>query len=247
MPPIDLDENKTLAHFLNDNGEICKGMYIAAAYQYFIECQNNFLNKLIEPLKQNGILHHFVKNMEKTIDVQNAKKNEALNFDTANKEFIEMIYDNCKRNIFREDNSINYMNYKQYIYDFDSIEKNLGELILPGKVKFNGHEQLKFVTYCFEGFRGNKSSVLSDFSGKYKQKPLNIETKQNIYNLIKDKLENQNEDLSKILFSIQLLIYYLTQEGKESTDAIKTIIGELPDFVTLSKECIDFLNNLNLN
>ena len=166
MPPIDLDENQTLAHFLNDNGEICKGMYIAAAYQFFIECQNNFLNKLIEPLKQNGILHHFVKNMEKTTDVQNAKKNEALNFDTANKEFTEMIYENCKRNIFREDNSINYMNYKQYIYDFDSIEKILGKLILPGKVKFNSHEQLKFVTYCFEGFRGNKSSVLSDFEGK---------------------------------------------------------------------------------
>lgn len=28
--PIDLDENKSIDHFLNDNGEICKGMYIAA-------------------------------------------------------------------------------------------------------------------------------------------------------------------------------------------------------------------------
>ena len=246
MPPIDLDENQTLSHFLNDNGEICKGMYIAAAYQFFIESQNNFLNKLIEPLKHNGILHYFVKNIEKTIDVQNAKKNEALNFDTANKEFMEMIYDNCKRNIFREDNSINYMNYKQYIYDFDSIEKNLGDLILPGKVKFNDHEKLKFVTYCFEGFRGNKTSVLSDFSGKYMQKPLSLEARQNIYNNIKDKLENQNKDLTKILSSMQLLIYYLTQERKESTDEIKTIIDELPDYVDLSKECIDFLEKLKL-
>ena len=37
MPPIDLDENKSIAHFLNDDGEICKGMYITAAYQNFIK------------------------------------------------------------------------------------------------------------------------------------------------------------------------------------------------------------------
>ena len=41
MPPVDLDENKSLSYFLNDNGEIGKGMYIAAAYQNFIEWQNN--------------------------------------------------------------------------------------------------------------------------------------------------------------------------------------------------------------
>ena len=246
MPQIDLDENTTLAHFLNDNGEICKGMYIAAAYQYFIETQNDFLNKLIEPLKQNGILHHFVKNLEKTIDVQKAKKNEALNFDKANEVFMEVIFDNCKRNIFKEDNSINYMNYKQYIYDFDAVEKILGEIILPGKTRFNGHENLKFVTYSFEGFRGNKTSVLSDFSGKYKQLPLSIESKQLIYNSLKDKLENQKEDLPKILFSIQLLIYYLTQERKDENDEIIKIVQELPDYVSLSKESIEFLNKINL-
>ena len=246
MPPIDLDENKSVAHFLNDNGEICKGMYIAAGYQFFIDCQNSFLNNLIGPLKQSGILHHFVKNMEKTIDVQRAKKNEVLNFDKANESFMEIIYENCKRNIFREDNSINYMNYKQYIYNFDSVEKILGELILPGKVGFNSHEKLIFVTYCFEGFRGTKTSVFSDFSDKNEQINLSIEKKQMIYDAIKDKLKNQEQDLSKILFSIQLLIYYLTQERRNPKDEIKTVIGELPDYINLSKECIEFLETVNL-
>ncbi len=41
----------TLDYFLNDNEEKDKGMYIASAYQNFIEWQNNFLNKLIEPLR----------------------------------------------------------------------------------------------------------------------------------------------------------------------------------------------------
>ena len=246
MPPVDLNENQFVAYFLNDNGDLGKGMYIAAAYENFIEWQNNFLDSLIEPLKQNGILHHYVKNMEQTIDVQKAKKNEALNFDIVNKNFTKYIYENCKRNIFRKDNSINYMNYKQFIYDFDSIEKYLGELLLPGKVKFNSYEKLKFVTFCFEGFRGNKTSVLTDFADKYKQVPLNLANKQIIYDIIKEKFNGQHEELSNILFSIQLLIYYLTQERQNEKDEIKTIIDELPDYVNLSRECKEFLQEPNL-
>ena len=123
-----------------------------------------------------------------------------------------------------DNNQVNYMNYKQFIYDFDSIEKNLGEIILSGKMKFNGHENLKFVTYSFEGFRGSKSSVLTDFSAKYMQKALSKENKQMIYDSIKDKLKDGNEELSKILFSIQLLIYYLTQDEKELETKIKEVI-----------------------
>ena len=246
MPPIDLDENKSVAHFLNDNGEICKGMYIAAAYQAFIEWQNSFLDKIIEPVRQNGILHHYVKTMEKTIDVQKSTNNEALNFERADSSFMEIIYENSKRNIFRENNNVNYMNYKQFIYDFDSIERSLGEIILSGKMKFNGHENLKFVTYSYEGFRGSKSSVLSDFSAKYEQKALSLENKQSIYDSIKDKMKGENDELSKILFSIQLLIYYLTQVRFKETDEINTIIEELPEYVSLSPECIDFFKNQKL-
>ena len=246
MPAIDLDENKPIAYFLNDNGEIGKGMYIAAAYQMFIELQNNFLDRIFKPLRQNGILHNYAKNMEKTIDVQKAKNSEVLNFDRADKLFMEIIYENSKRNIFSENNKINYMNYRQFIYDFDSIEKSLGEIILPGKMKFNGHENLKFITYSFEGFRGNKSSVLLNFSEKYEQISLSIENKQKIYDFIKDKLKVENDELSKILFSIQLLIYYLTQVRYKETDEINIVLDELPENVTLSSECIDFFKNQKL-
>ena len=246
MPVLDLDENSTLTHFLVDNGELCNGMYLAAAYQNFIEWQNVFLDKLIESLKQSGILHHYVKNMEKKIDVQNAKKNDTLDFDEVNDSFIEIIYENSRRNIIRENNTINYMNYKQYVYDFDSIEKILGELILPGKVKFNGVKNLKYVTYCFEGFRGNKSSILSDFINKYTQKELSEDKKKLIYNILKDKLNENNDELQKILFSIQLLIYYLIKERQVETEEIKTIIVDLPPYVNLSKECKDFFHEQKL-
>ena len=246
MSPIDLDEYQYLAYFLNDDGEIGKGMYIAAAFQNFIIWQNQFLDSLIEPLKQNGILHHYIENMGKNIDVQNAKKNEILNFDEVNKKFIEIIFDNSKRNIYIDNDIINYKDYKKVIYNFDSIENTLGEMILPGKVKFNGIESLRFVTYTFEGFRGSKTSVLSDFLKKYKSKNLTPEKKQKIYEGLKDKLENINDELSKILFSIQLLIYYLTQDEKDPNTEIKEVIKELPYYVNISKECIDFFENQNL-
>ena len=246
MDVLDLNENSTLSHFLVDNGELYNGMYLAASYQNFIEWQNSFLDKLIESLNQSGILHHYVKNMEKKIDVQNAKKNDTLDFDEVNDIFTEIIYENSRRNILREDNSINYMNYKQYVYDFDSIEKNLGELILPGKVRFNGVENLKYVTYCFEGFRGNKSSILSDFMSKYTQKELSLEKKEIIYSIIKEKLNENNDELEKILFSIQLLIYYLIKERQIETEEIKTIIDDLPNYVNLSKECKDFFQEPKL-
>ena len=242
MKPCNLDEKQPVAYFLNDNGEIGKGMYIAAAYENFIEWQNHFLDSIIETSKQNGILHHYVKNIEKTLDIQNAKKNEALNFDAARKDFIKIIYENTKRNIFGIDNNINYTNYQQLIYDFASIEKDLGEMILPGKVKFNNYEKLKFVTYNFEGFRGNKSNVLIDFSEKYKQEPLSLENKQTIYDIIIENYNDANkEGVSKILFSLQLLIYYLTIERQNENDKLSDIVGKLPDYVILSKECIEFI------
>ena len=246
MPPIDLDENKSLDYFLNDDGEMYKGMYIASAYQNFITWQNKFLDQIIEPLSQIGILHHFIKNMGKSIDVQNAKNNETLNFDKANEDLMEIIFSNSKRNIFTMENKINYLNYKQFIYDFDSIESNLGELILPGKVKFNDSEHLRFVTYNFEGFRGNKSSILTDFYKIYKSVPLTLEKKQKIYDTVKDKLQNQNNELSKILFPIQLFIYYLTQELQKENDDINNIIDNLPDYVNLSKECKEFFEKQKL-
>ena len=103
------------------------------------------------------------------------------------------------------------MNYKQLIYDFDSIEKSLGELLLPGKVKFEDVKHLKYTTFCFEGFRGNKSSIMVVFIAKYKQIPLSFEKKQIIYDFIQDIYNGQTEELTKIFFSIQLLMNYLTQ------------------------------------
>ena len=238
MKPIDLNQDLAVAYFLNDDGDLGKGMYIASAYQNFIEWQNNFLDIIIENSKQNGNMNKYVRNMERYVDVQKAGNCEAINFDIVNKEFMKLIYENSKRNIFRKDTSINYKNYRQIIYDFDSIEKSLEDMLLPGKTKFQSHEKLKFITFHFEGFRGNKSSVLNDFEDKYKQVPLNLENKIIIYDIIK---EEKMQNLLDILFFLQFLIFFFTQEKHKEEDEIKSII--LPENITLSKECEEFLHN----
>ena len=149
MKPIDLNQDLAVAYFLNDDGDLGKGMYIASAYQNFIEWQNNFLDIIIENSKQNGNMNKYVRNMERYVDVQKAGNCEAINFDIVNKEFMKLIYENSKRNIFRKDTSINYKNYRQIIYDFDSIEKSLEDMLLPGKTKFQSHEKLKIYYFPF--------------------------------------------------------------------------------------------------
>ena len=246
MPIIDLDENKSIAYFLNDNGEIGKGMYIAAASQNFIEWQNIFLNNSIESSSKNISGKNVLKYKKK--DIQKAKNDEILNFENDEK-FLEIILENSKRNIFTKDNSINYMNYKNYIYDFDSIENILEAKILSNQTYFNDYENLKFVTYCFEGFRGGKSSILTEFIDIYHPLELNKTKKHKIYNYIKNNLNNEINDLLNIYFSLQLLITFLTEDKKDKRnekDDLNNIINVLPDNINISKECIVFFKNINI-
>ena len=184
--------------------------------------------------------------MENTIDVQKATPNEVLNFDIVNQNFMQYIYENCKRNILGKNNSINYLNYKYFIYDFEAIENKLGEILLPGKLKFNGTDKLKFVTFNYEGFRWSESNIFADFANIYHQNPLSLENKQIIYDIIKEKFDEKSKELINILFSFRFLLFYLTKEIMSEKDEIRDVIYELPDYAFLSKECIEFLQHQKL-
>ena len=239
LPQKNFGKETFLIYFLND----CEGngRYIAAAYQTFIKLQNNFLDGLIEPLRESPILNHFVKNIEKKIDVQKASKAEILNFE-AIENFSELIYENCKRNIFL-DNKINYINYQKFIFNFDAIERDLGEKLLPNITRFK--KDLKFVTYCFEGFK-NKNSILIMYEKCYEQKKMDLPTKQKIYDYLIAKNRENNDTSSYILRTIDILMYYLIQEKSDSTEVINKIIKELPYYVNLYNEGLDFFNKYDI-
>ena len=244
LNPISLKSDLSLDYFLNDSEDKEKGMHIAAAYQNFIDTQNQFLDKLIEPLKENPFLNHLVRNIEKRIDVQKAKKAESLSFEKVNESFEMQLFANCKRDIFIDDKNINYLNYKSLIYDFDALEKYLGEELLPYKTRFNNdYKKLKFVTYCFEAFKENKNSILVEFEKSYIQKSLDINYKQKIYDYLISKIRDGTDDYNKILFSIQLLIYYLIQEKNNPKEAINEVIENLPSYVNISNQAKSFFKN----
>ena len=232
MKQIDIDEYKYLAYIINDDEELG---YISSIYQHYIDLQNKYLLMIINS-SNNSNLNNYIKENNIKIDVQKATKDEILNFENDEK-FIEIIFDNCKRNIIRKDNAINYLNYKQYIYDFDSIEFDLGKKLLANKAIFN--EKIKFIAYCYEGFRKSKTSVLIYFISYYGKLELKAEKKQKIYDYIKFTLKNGINKILKIYFSLQLLIDYLTENIQNFEDNLNTIIMKLPNNIILCEESID--------
>ena len=188
MKVKDLQKGDELIYFLNDDGELGYGMYLASACQNFICWQNSFLQPIVDSVVQNGILHYFSNNLKRKIPVQSAKSSQTLFIEDCFKKslynhFEDLISTFSKRDIFKEDGTINYFNYNSFIYDFDSIEEELGKIILPGKCLFDNEDKLNFVTYWSEGLRGNKSDTLSNYYDKYPQKDLD-ENEKKKYNRI---------------------------------------------------------------
>ena len=129
--PLDLDENYGLCYFLNDyteyneDGKYSKGICIAAAYEKFIEWQNKMFDIL--ELKLNKYIQYIPEKKE----IQNVQKDEILNFKEVN--LISIFYQNNKRNIFDDNGKIKYYNYKNILYDFENIEKEIGKIFFRKK------------------------------------------------------------------------------------------------------------------
>ena len=77
--PYDMKIENLLCDFLVDDGDKEGGMFLAAAYQSFIEIQNTFINNIIAKNNINGILNSYVVQLEQEINVQDATKNEIIN------------------------------------------------------------------------------------------------------------------------------------------------------------------------
>ena len=218
MSIVNLCGNFRLNSFLIDENDYYYRNYLSCALNNFIEWQNGFLNELIEKIKDNEILRDYIYSLEEKINIQEAKETEILNFSEIRKNLKKIIFENTRFN-----NDI-------LSFDFNSMEKYIGEIFLKGKKKFTN--KYKTVTYGYEGFLGNKSGTFADFIYKYKQ----IELNQNILN----KININHDDIEKIYISLQLIIYYLTQNIKSSQDEINQIIREISKKFYVNKECVEF-------
>ena len=238
-----LNDRMPLINFLVDDGEIEKGMYLAGGYEQFIKWQNEFLNPIIRALdkNKNGILYYFNENLKHKIDVQKASENEIIikKFpdNTLYINFLHLIGLNSYRNInFKNDDSkINYRNYNNFIYDFTTIEEELGKIILTGKRLFN--DNIHFVTYNYEAFRGEKFSTLTDFMNLYPPQKLTNDEKKDLFSYWKEKNKYDDIDFIQLIFSIQQIIYYLTQEKMNPDTKLNDIFKSKPKYLNISNDC----------
>ena len=253
MPVKTLSESDKLNYFLNDNGEIKGGMYIAAAYSKFIEWQNNIVKPIIDANPLGGILSHYVDFLKKKISVQNASFEQILLIDKKIKnskysDLKDIIYSFSERDIFSKSGNINYSDYNMFIYDYDSIEEELGSIILPGVCQFEDEKKLNFVVYWSEGFRGGNSEIISKIYDKIKQEDLTEEENKKIKEYItkanKDNFDmyNVKKDFKDIVGSFQIILFFLSENPiwKEEDKIEKIIMNK---YLKISNDCYKFLTN----
>ena len=242
MEEKELSEEDKLIYFLNDDSEQGFGMYIAAAYQNFINWQNEFLEHIIKNASNKEYFNWYLDNMKKRIPIHDACSNQIINL----KNCLEGTYDDFKdllniysrRKIFNKNGSINYSNYNIFEYDFSTIEEELANLILPGKCLFE-KENDYFVTFWGEGFNGGKSNILQAFCKKQKQLDLGDDEKNAIIEYFRgNKIEPKN-----FFISMQLIIFYLINNDFDKNEEIINIIEKIPEYVKIEQSISEFFND----
>ena len=238
---LNMNVNLPLCFFLADNGDIDGGMYLASAYQNLIEWQNSFLDAIISKNSMNGILNSYVTQLEQQINIQEATKDEIININDKTYQSLEaLISSSSIRNIFSKDNNNNilYKNYNDIIYNYDYIEEELGKIILPGLKKFKPNE-IKFVIYLFEAFRGDdKSSILTKYNEKYLKKNLSEDEKQILIELVKN---NNVKLFNEVFSSLQILMNEIIKENYDQDTLIYDIVEKLPNYIILNQELVNLL------
>ena len=261
MPVKTLSDTDKLNYFLNDNGENGGGAYIAAAYSKFIEWQNSILQPIITANQLGGILYNYLDFIKKKICVQDAQPDQIVLIDKKieNSKYSslkDIIYSFSDRNIFLENDKINYSDYNMFLYDYDSIEEELGRIILPGVCQFEDEKKLNFIVYWSEGFRGGNSDIICKFYEKYKQRDLTDEEKNKIKDYIiqinKEKMNRFGikKDFKEILSSLQILLFFLIDFPLQKDDEnINKIIKDAPQYfkISVSNDCREFFENVGLN
>ena len=236
MDVFTMKENTKLNFLLVDDGELGGGMYLASAYTNFINWQNNFINIILHNTGQDSILSSYLYQINQEIYVQEAKSEDLVKFnDKIQMKLIDMIESYSMRKIIKKDGTLNHDNYRDIKFDFATIEEELGKLILPGVKKFkysDNDDPITFVTYLYEGYRGKKSEVLSNFNTKYPARELTNEERQSLFEFI-SKNKNNPEIIKNFLSSCQILIDYIQKENFNKNHSLFNIIQNLPDYIEL--------------
>ena len=256
---VEIDDNTSLSLLLADNIEN-RGVQISGMYYEFLTIHNIFVNSIIDNIKLNkdSKFSFFINQLEKKILIQNVSENEIFDFSKIKAEYFynleEIIEENSFRNIpVSNDNKVNYMKYKEIIYNFEYIDELLGQGLLFGKKKFS--DELTFVMY--EGDIFNKNSpILINYAKKYEQVELSEILKNELFKLQNSEGFNYNE----VLFSILILLFYLLQKNTKNVlitnnnqgideqiynkeTSLENILEEKPEYISINEDLNQLLKS----
>jgi len=244
MPELNITPEHSLIHFLPDDGELFGGMYLASAYRNFIDWQNTFIQIVISSIGPHSLIKSYLSQLNQTIYVQDATEEDLIkiNNGTYNK-VKEMITQYSMRDIFKN-GKIEFKEFKKGIkYDFDSIETELGRIILPGVKQFfssDNDEPIRFVSYLYEAFRSGRSSIITNYNEKYPPRKLTEQEQKLLYSFI-DENKKKNQNFSKdVLVSCQILIDFIQKENFNKNAQIFSIIKKLPKYVEIDDSLKNF-------
>ena len=200
----------------NDKNELLE------IYKSFIKYQNDLINILLK------IDKNLLKNINE-IYVQDAT-NEDIPKLCSEDELIEIIMNNSyKEYNFDKNSNIKYDdNYRNIIFNYAEIEKNLVNNICLGIKKFIESEiGIKKIIYKDETYTDINNDILIDFQKKYGKTKLEESEEKKIKNILenKDKKESFLLSLQFLMLNILSLSRELELKGK---DYINDIIKKIP-------------------
>ena len=244
MPELNITMDHTLIHFLPDDGELYGGMYLASAYKNIIDWQNSFIDIVISSIGPHSLLKSYLSQLNQEIYIQEATDEDLVKI---NKNIYNKVQDMIKQYSMRDifnNGKINFKDFKKSIkFDLESIESDLGRIILPGLKKFYSNdrdEPIKFVTYLYETFRSSRSSIITNYNKKYPSRELTEEEQKLLYKFVGNK-KNQTQNFTKdILVSCQILIDFIQKENFNKNESIHSIIKKLPEYIQIDESLKDF-------
>ena len=225
----DLNNNQYLSNFCVDVGEFNYGMVLTAIYKEMINWQNEFINIVLN--SKNVYYKNYTGLLEQEIMIQDCTENEIVKFPDTKLIMNDIIIKHSYQK-----------NYGVIIYNYQLIEEELASRILPSIKRFISDDDtcLRYVIYQFEGFRGNKSNIITKYIDKYKPKELNKDELKKISDFKNRYEKGENKKLIKFLFALQILIDIILDNNYNKNELISNVINTNKD----NNENIDILNEL---
>ena len=246
---VDLENNLYLSNLCVDSNEKNYGFILLAIYKEMAECQNTFINNVINSKNVNLKSNKYMFNLD--IKIQECDEEQILILPSFEDKEIENNTNEEKFNLMETviDNSLRKEN--KIIYNLDEIEEKLASHILP-KIKKLKINEFNKVIYKDENLLKNIDIIMSNYINKYPQRELTEKEVNIVYDYISN---NDNFDAKDFLINIKYLIYDIINDNPKEEEKLYQIIENkniynnetLKDFFESMKNSIENENNNEIN